>query len=76
MAVKKNQEVKVEMESSFIKMTAYHYGLKRLTIVFRKATYIFYHVPVKVYHELKEAGSSGRYFNQNIRERYNSEKMC
>jgi hypothetical protein len=74
MAVKKNQEIKVKMESSFIELTSYHYRLHRLTIVFKKATYIFYHVPVEVYQQLLASGSSGKYFNENIRDKYNFEK--
>jgi hypothetical protein len=73
--VQKDQEVKVKMESSFIKMTCYHYRLDRLTIVFKKSTYIFYHVPVDVYHKLLESGSSGKYFNASIRDQYNFSKM-
>jgi lysyl-tRNA synthetase, class II len=71
--VKRSEEIKVKMESSFIKMTCYHYGKQRLKIAFKNATYIFYHVPVRVYHELKESGSTGKYFNENIREKYNYE---
>ena len=86
MSVKKNQEVKLEMDSSFIKMTCYHYGLHRLKIVFKQkklsaisnqlsATYIFYKVPIDVYLQLLDNGSSGRYFNREIKNRYNCEKQ-
>jgi lysyl-tRNA synthetase, class II len=74
MAVKKTEEIKVKMESSFIEMTGYHYGLKRLTVVFKKSTYVFYHVPQKIYQELLNSGSSGKYFNEQIRDKFNFEK--
>jgi hypothetical protein len=84
--IKKNQEVKVEHESSFIEMTSYHYRLHRLSVVIRKGKhstinnqlstkYVFFNVPEQVYHKLLESGSSGTYFNRNIRNHYNYEKQ-
>ena len=85
MPVKKKIEETVEMDSSCISMTCYHYGLKRLKIVFKtkkqsavsnqlSAIYTFFGIPVEVYHQLLDSGSSGKYFNENIRDRYNCSK--
>jgi len=39
-------------------------------------TYRYYGVPVKVFNELANAPSRGRYFMDNIRDRYNYEKIA
>ncbi|WEX77240.1 KTSC domain-containing protein [Sinorhizobium numidicum] len=60
------------LESSVIRRVKYDIPHRTLSIWFvgRRGAYRYYDVPKRVYEELTEADSPGRYFNEHIRDRY------
>jgi len=64
------------MPSTVIKNFSYDEKSKSLTIIFVTGmVYSYKKVPKEVFEMLKAAGSKGRYFNYNIKEKYQFEKI-
>ena len=60
---------KIKVNSSVIKELAYRNGM--LTVYFTNGrVYVYNGVPEKVYHELVNANSVGKYFRANIADNY------
>jgi hypothetical protein len=61
-----------DVDSSAIRTVGYDEHDQTLTITFLRSgiTYSYYNVPMSVYRRITQAGSPGRYFNANIRNRY------
>ena len=60
------------LNSSAISRVGYNEQDQTLTITFLQSgrTYTYYDVPISIYRAIARAGSPGRYFNANIRNRY------
>jgi len=60
------------LNSSAISRVGYNEQDQTLTITFLQSgrTYTYYDVPITIYRAITRAGSAGRYFNYNIRNRY------
>jgi hypothetical protein len=65
----------VRVVSKAIQKLHYVYDRGSLTVTFIKGSvYRYYHVPLEVWCGLMAAPSKGKYFNENIRDKYNFEK--
>ena len=63
------------VSSSQISFIGYNYDTNTLYVVFKNNnTYKYQNVPEKVFNELKESGSIGKYFN-SIKNDYNCSKV-
>jgi len=61
----------VAVNSSAIRRVGYDPSTRRMKIVFAQGhDYDFCNVPPGIYRELLEAASKGRYYNDNIKDRY------
>jgi hypothetical protein len=60
------------VNSSAISRVGYSEQDQTLSITFLQSgrTYIYYDVPISIYNAIIRAGSPGRYFNANIKNRY------
>jgi len=65
-------EHSASVNSSAISRVGYNEQDQTLTITFLQSgrTYTYYDVPISIYHGLTRAGSPGRYFNFNVKNRY------
>jgi len=64
------------MPSTVIRYFKYNPEQESLTVTFTTdKTYKYKNVPKKIYSAMKEAFSKGRYFNFNIRDKYECEKI-
>jgi len=64
------------MPSTSIRYFKYNEDQKILTVTFTTdKTYKYKNVPQKIYSEMKNAFSKGRFFNFNIRDKYEYEKV-
>jgi len=62
--------------SSFIFACIWNIEYKTLAVLFRSGSiWVYYNVPEQVYEELITSESTGNYFNTNIRNVYESEKL-
>jgi hypothetical protein len=67
---------RVKLQSRSVKATSYDPGRALLEVEFHSgAIYRYGGVPARVYQEFLAAESHGRYFNQNIRNRYLTVKI-
>ena len=65
-----------KVESSNIKSIGYDLAKNDLEIEFQTMyIYVYHDVPKKVFRELMNADSIGKYFHQNIRDKYKYEKV-
>lgn len=65
-----------ELNSSMIKHAEYNPDLQELTITFNNdEDYLFSEVEESVVHDFFSAESHGKYFNQNIKGKYNYSKI-
>lgn len=63
--------------SSFIKYIVYDTKNNRLAVIFNSlAFWMYYDVPLEIYKSLTLSESVGNYFNNNIRNVYNSIKIA
>jgi KTSC domain len=60
----------VPVNSSCIAAAGYSAADQRLAIRFKSGRLKFYSTPVRIFQELMEATSAGRYFNQRIKGKY------
>ncbi|WP_312917025.1 KTSC domain-containing protein [Stenotrophomonas sp.] len=61
----------IRVSSSAIRAIGYDAASRRMRITFTEGhTYDFCGVPISVFNGLLHAGSKGRYYNDNIRDRY------
>jgi len=65
-----------DVESTSIKQVGYDEATQVLTVVFVTTgeTYEYYDVPADVFAQLMAAESKGKFFFENIRDKYRSEK--
>lgn len=64
------------IDSSVMRAAGYHIPTKMLVIFFNSGTiWAYLNVPEEQYHNLTNAKSAGKYFNKNIRNTYEAEKM-
>lgn len=64
------------MPSSVISHFSYNEERKDLKITFVTGmVYVYRNVPAKIYQMLKIAGSKGRYFNANIKDKFKFNKV-
>ncbi|WP_406826648.1 KTSC domain-containing protein [Pedobacter sp. KACC 23697] len=64
------------MPSSVIKFFSYDEATKTLKIIFvTNMVYLYQNVPGEVYKMLEASGSKGRYFNNNIKDKFEFHKM-
>ena len=68
--MEKIYEYTSEFESSNIKEFGYIEYYKILIVEFKSATYSYSKVPREIFDNMKKAESKGRYFNENIKGRY------
>jgi hypothetical protein len=67
----------VSVESGLFSAAAYRTSARQLYLRFRDGKiYRFFECPVTVYDEFMAAASQGRYFSQQIRNRFRSELVC
>ncbi len=67
---------RVPVESSVLASVLYRPKLRLLEVEFRSGEfYRYFDVPPKSYNELLNAESCGRYFNLNIRNRFNGKHI-
>lgn len=61
----------VSLDSSAIRSVSYDSESRRMHIIFKKGdTYTFCRVPRSIFEGLINASSAGRYYDLNIRDRY------
>jgi hypothetical protein len=63
------------MQSRAMEAVAYEPATLRLLIAFNHATYVYDEVPQSVVEELLDSKEPGRYFQANIRGRYEYERL-
>jgi KTSC domain-containing protein len=64
------------VQSSVIAAVGYDEAAQTLEIEFHSgAVYRYFKVPPTIYHELLDADSKGRFYNQNIRRHFRSRKI-
>lgn len=61
--------------SSFIKDVAYIKGSEMLMVVTESATYVFNKVPSTLAQEFIDSDSQGKFFNANVRKKFESRKF-
>jgi KTSC domain len=67
----------VAVESGLFSSAAYRAGVRQLYLRFQDGKiYRFFECPVAVYSEFVAAASKGRYFSQQIRNRFRYEMVC
>ncbi len=68
---------RVAVDSEPIQSIGYDLARQTLEIEFREGggVYEYYDVPIEIYHQLMAAGSHGRYFQANIRGKYEYKKI-
>ena len=67
---------RVLVVSTVIKSVGYDEKTQTLEIEFQSgAIYLHYDVPLEIYNGLMNAESKGRYFGQNIRDNFQSDKV-
>lgn len=61
--------------SSTILKVSYDTLLENLRVEFAQGTYDFFGVPVEIYHEMIAAESVGKYFQANVKNKYDYMKL-
>ena len=66
----------IPLKSSLIHSVAYNSDYNSLQINFHQGSiYVYYNVPESVFEQLISAESAGRFYNQQIKGEYESEKI-
>ncbi len=69
-------EIAPAMPSSVIRTFFYDVESLRLTVIFQSGSrYVYDAVPEDIYRELAASPSKGTYFNENIRDRFQSRRF-